>query len=543
MWQTDVQKIDQGSSLQSSSGAQRFHAPLPSASSSPQTSNLESINRLVIVSNRLPIVLHQSEDGAWYAEPGSGGLITALTPVLHAWKGIWIGWPGTSEEVELSDLRTADSEHLSYQLEQVPLSEEAMDGYYRGFANEIIWPLFHDVQTRCRFDPNYWEVYQDVNHKFAQAVANCVTDGDYIWVQDYHLMLVAGYLRTLGIEQRLGFFLHTPFPPVDVFVKLPWRQQIIEGLMAYDLLGFQTLRDRNNFLACAEALLNIDVPEQKQQIATIEHGQRRIGVGHFGISIDFNEFDQLARTPEVVERVKTLREGMIDGKHLLGVDRLDYSKGIPERLEAFQSALERFPELCGKTTLVQIVVPSRADIPEYQRLRTQIEELVSRINGEFGQPGWMPIHYMYRSLDRSELVALYQVADVALITPLKDGMNLIAKEYCASNVDSDGVLILSEFAGAATQLGEQALLVNPYDVNGVSDAIHQACTMQREERRTRMTSLRQIIRDQDIFWWLDTFLDVAFATEQPDAGSFKQLDQQSGAYDQQSIISQTPSIN
>ena len=408
---------------QRASGAQR--CPSSSPLVLPALSDLKPIKRLVFVSNRLPLVLYQGEDGAWRVEPGSGGLVTALTPVLRAREGLWIGWSGTSEAVELEPLLMANDVRLGYTLQQVPLSEADVDGYYRGFANEIIWPLFHDVQTRCRFDPAYWAVYQDVNHRFAQAAADNLTEGDYVWVQDYHLMLVASYLREMGVEQPLGFFLHTPFPPVDIFIKLPWRQQILEGLMAYDLLGFQTLRDRNNFLACAEALLNIDLPDLQQPVVSVATDERRIRAGYFSISIDFDEFDQMARTPEVVERVKTLREEIPDGARFLGVDRLDYSKGIPERLEAFQCALERFPGLCGEVSLIQVVVPSRANIPEYQRLRTQIEELVSRINGKFSQPGWTPIHYLYRSLERSELVALYQTADAALITPLNPTTSFI----------------------------------------------------------------------------------------------------------------------
>jgi trehalose 6-phosphate synthase len=537
---TEARETDHPSSPQSSSGVQHFPSALTALSQ--HRHNSEGIKRLVIVSNRLPVVLQQSEDGAWCVEAGSGGLITALTPVLREREGVWIGWSGTSEAVELNDLMTADCEPVGYKLHEVPLSESDVDGYYRGFANEIIWPLFHDVQTRCHFDPTYWAVYQDVNHKFAHVVANHVVSGDYIWVQDYHLMLVAGYLRELGIEQQLGFFLHTPFPPVDVFVKLPWRQQILEGLMAYDLLGFQTLRDRNNFLACAEALCHIDLPDLRPPVVSVATDKRQIELGHFSISIDFDEFDQLARTPAVVERVKTLRQEIADDKCLLGVDRLDYSKGIPERLEAFQCTLERFPALCGKLTLVQVVVPSRVDIPEYQRLRTQIEELVSRINGQFSQPGWVPIHYLYRSLERSELIAFYRTADMALITPLKDGMNLIAKEYCAANVDCDGVLILSEFAGAANQLGQHALLVNPYDIHGVADAIHQACEMSRGERLMRMGGLRQIIRNRDIFWWLDTFLNVALAKEHDGIGASRGPTQEPRMIDKVSSRRQHQSI-
>jgi trehalose-6-phosphate synthase len=290
-------------------------------------------------------------------------------------------------------------------------------------------------------------------------------------------------------------------------------------------------------------LLNVDLPDLQLPVVSVTNDKRQVEVGHFSISIDFEEFDQLARTPSVIERVKTLREEIADGKRLLGVDRLDYSKGIPERLEAFQCALERFPELCGKLTLVQVVVPSRVDIPEYQRLKAQIEELVSRINGHFSQPGWVPIHYLYRSLERSELVAFYQTADMALITPLKDGMNLIAKEYCAANVDCDGVLILSEFAGAANQLGQHALLVNPYDIHGVADAIQQACEMSRKERLIRMGGLRQIIQTQDVFWWLDTFLNVALAKEHDVSSALQRGVQEPKHYGEQRRISSAASVS
>jgi len=467
------------------------------------------IERLVVVSNRLPIVAIKDEDDEWHIEPGSGGLVTALTPVLRERGGVWIGWPGTSEEVELDRFLSAASKTVGYELKAVPLSEAEVDGYYHGFANEIVWPLFHDIQTRCNFDPAYWEAYQEVNRRFAQVVAENVTAGDYIWVHDYHLMRVATHLRDMGVTQRLGFFLHTPFPPVDIFIKLPWRQQILQGLMAYDLLGFQTIQDRNNFLGCAASLLKIRRPDIRKRVATLTFTQREIRVGSFGISIDFDEFDRQARDPAVVERVRELRQELPDGKLILGLDRLDYSKGIPERLKAFERALERFPELRGTVTCVQVAVPSRVHIPEYQHLRAEIEGLVSRINGRFTQTGWVPIHYLFRSLDRSELVAFYCAADIALITPLKDGMNLIAKEYCAANIDNNGVLILSEFAGAARRLGRHALLVNPHDVDGVADAIRHACNMSQTERQAHMRRLRQAIRTRDIFWWLDTFLDAS----------------------------------
>jgi trehalose 6-phosphate synthase/phosphatase len=476
---------------------------------SEQSLYQQPIERLVIVSNRLPIVVTKGKDGEWHIEHGSGGLVTALAPVLRDRGGIWIGWPGTSEDVELGRLLTAGGTTVGYKLEPVTLSEEEMDSYYHGFANEIVWPLFHDVQTRCNFDPAYWNAYQDVNRKFAQVVVANLAAGDYIWIHDYHLMLVAKYLREMGVEHKLGFFLHTPFPPLDIFIKLPWRQQIMEGLMAYDLLGFQTVPDRNNFLGCTDSLLKIPRSDTRRRVAAIVIKGREIRAGSFGISIDFDEFDRLARTPAVVERARELRQGIPDGKVILGIDRLDYSKGIPERLKAFQRTLERFEELHSKVRLIQVAVPSRVGIPEYQHLRSEIEGLVSRINGRFTQPGWVPIHYIFRSLDRSELVALYRASDIALITPLKDGMNLIAKEYCAANIDNNGVLILSEFAGAARRLGRNALLVNPYDIVGVADAIRYAFNMSRTERQTRMRRLRRSIRTRNIFWWLEMFLNAS----------------------------------
>lgn len=467
------------------------------------------IKRLVVVSNRLPIVMRKDQNDVWHVEQGSGGLVTALVPILRHRGGMWIGWPGTHEDVALDRLPTTDGVAVGYGIEPVSLSQEEVHGYYRGFANEVIWPLFHDMQTRCNFDPAYWEAYQRVNRRFAEVVAKHAAAGDYIWVHDYHLMLVATSLRDLGVEQTLGFFLHTPFPAVDIFIKLPWWHRILQGLMAYDLLGFQTLQDRNNFLSCTETLLKIHHVGIQGAVATLATASRQLRVGSFGISIDFDEFDRQAREPGVVERVRELRQKMPDRKMILGVDRLDYSKGIPERLQAFQRTLERFQDLHGRVTLVQVVVPSRMGIPAYQQLRVEIEALVSRINGTFTKPGWVPIHYLFQSLSRHELVALYRAADMALVTPLKDGMNLVAKEYCASNVENNGVLILSAFAGTAGQLGKHALLVNPYDREEVAYGIHRACHMSWTERQSRMRRLRMAIRTQDVFWWLDTFLGAS----------------------------------
>lgn len=320
----------------------------------------------------------------------------------------------------------------------------------------------------------------------------------------------------MGVESRIGFFLHTPFPPLDIFVKLPWRSQILRALLEYDLIGFQTLHDRRNFVQCIRTLMKDIVLQGKGLILTSLIGDREVRIGSFPISIDYDAFAKQATTREVSEKAGQLHEVLPNRHLILGVDRLDYTKGIPERLKAFRNALTRFPDLHQKVTLIQVVVPSRTDIPKYYELKVEIERLVSEINGQFTQPGWVPIHYLFRSLKRKELLAYYRAADIALVTPLKDGMNLVAKEYCASSVWGDGVLILSEFAGAAAQLQKGALLVNPYDMEGVAEAIYRAVTMSKEERRSRMRKLRRSIREHDVLGWVDAFLRAGLAQQLED---------------------------
>jgi trehalose 6-phosphate synthase len=464
-----------------------------------------SNHRLVVVANRLPVALHQDSAGEWHSERSCGGLVTALSPVLRERGGVWIGWPGTVEE-DGADLDAAlSSAGAGYALAPVALTAVERDKFYQGFSNEIIWPLFHDLQSRCNFDPSYWDAYEQVNRKFAHVTAGVARPGDDIWVHDYHLINLASALREMGVRSPVGFFLHIPFPPPDIFLKLPWREQILRGLLAYSLIGFQTVRDRHNFAQCVQALLPDAAVEGRGQVVTVRAAGRAVRLGAFPIGIDEREFADLAEQPEVTDAARHMRAALQDRQLIFGIDRLDYTKGIPQKLEAFRRALIRYPELRGAVTFTQVVVPSRTGIPEYDDLKTRIEQLVGEINGQFTEPGWVPIHYWYRSLDRVELAATYRASDIALITPLKDGMNLVAKEYCACR-PGGGALILSEFAGAAAQLGESALLVNPYDVNGVADAIYRAWTMGEEEQRRRMRGMRRSIRRHDIFWWVDAFL-------------------------------------
>ncbi|MHC1744532.1 MAG: trehalose-6-phosphate synthase [Syntrophobacteraceae bacterium] len=475
--------------------------------------------RLAVVSNRLPIVVNENKEGNWSISPGSGGLVTALGPVLRDRGGLWIGWLGNSS-TELHDasflrnLLSRGAAETGYTLKAVDLSEEEVQKYYFGFSNEILWPLFHDLPTRCNFDPGYWEFYHSVNRKFAAAVQKHTGEEDYVWIHDYQLALVASELKKLGAVRNTGFFLHIPFPPLDVFLRLPWRFQILDALMQHDLIGFQTGRDRRNFIGCLRALTRGGVRVfGRGQVCRVVTPEREVLVGAFPISIDFNEFAKAASTAEVDRQVGEIRANLPRRQLILGIDRLDYTKGIPNRLHALRNALERYPALRRRITLIQVVVPSRETIKEYDRLKEEIERLVGEINGQYSEVGWTPISYMFRSLTRSELAAYYRACEMALVTPLKDGMNLVAKEYCASRTKEDGTLILSEFAGAAAQLHHGALLVNPYDVRGVADAIHRASRMGPQEIHTRMKGLRRSIRKQDIFGWVNSFLRAGIAKD------------------------------
>jgi len=470
----------------------------------------QDFNRLVVVSNRLPVVLKPSGD-SWEINPGSGGLVTALAPVLGQMGGLWIGWPGTTADETMNEPMREFAREQGYSLHPVPLSQEDIQGYYYGFSNEVLWPLLHGFHSRCTFEqPWYWEKYQEVNRIFAREILEATSEEDYIWVHDYHLMGVAAELKGMRASRRCGFFLHIPFPSPEIFLKMPWRRQILAGMLDFELVGFQTQADCINFLHCLRALCPWVDHEESGNLLRIRCEDRSVNAGCFPISIDFDQFEGLAQSKEVEHRTAKLNLFHPDQQLILGVDRLDYTKGIPQRLMALDKALTLYPELRGRISLLQLLVPSREEVAEYQALKERIERMVGEINGRYTQPGWIPIHYLYRSLDRQELVSFYQASGMALITPLWDGMNLVAKEYCACNHREDGALVLSEFAGAASQLYEDAILVNPYDVNGVAEAIRRGFYMHASERQARMSRLRSTIRTYDIHFWLESFLKAAF---------------------------------
>lgn len=467
---------------------------------------------LMIVSNRLPVQI--SEDNKqWSVKPGAGGLITALKPVLAQIGGDWIGWPGEAPGAPMDKLLAQVGEHIGCAFHGVELTRELVDGFYYGFSNETLWPLFHDLLGHATFEEEKWQAYCDVNRIFADMIAEQATEEHAIWVHDYQLILVADYLRKKGVRLPLAYFLHIPFPPPDIYMRLPWRREILLGLLAHDVIGFQGQRDRRNFAQCVRQLVPEAYLSARGELTYVHMpGGRLARFGAFPISIDFQDFDRRARSEEVQEAAWFIHEKVPDRQLMLGVDRLDYTKGIPAKFLAFERALEQYPELHDKLSLVQVVVPSRQQVPEYQRWKETIDQIVGRINGRFGHSGWMPLHYMYRSLTQEQLLGYYRTAEICLVTPLKDGMNLVCKEYAACQVEPHGVLILSEFAGAAPQMKDGALMVNPYDREGVARAIHQAFHMEKKERSQRMEKLRDVVRNHDVYRWVESFLDVVRRT-------------------------------
>jgi len=469
--------------------------------------------RLIVVSNRLPVSIKR-EGNCWTVKAGAGGLITALAPVLRDRGGLWVGSSGQCQmgEGDPTASFARFSREAGYDLLPIELTEAEHRNYYEGFANEIIWPLFHDFQSRCTFDPDYWTSYLDVNRKFARTVADNSRPDDYVWVHDYHLMHVAQFLKEQESDRRCGFFLHIPFPAPDIFLKLPWRKEVLSALLEYELVGFQTLADRRNFVRCLQVLFPRTEIWGRGSVVTAGVEGKNVRIGCFPISIDYASFARLAAKRETAQAAEAIRQAFPQRKIVLGVDRLDYSKGVPLRLAAFRRALIRYPELRGRVSFIQLLVPSREGVGEYQELKNEIEQLVTRINGEFTVPGWVPIHHLYRNLPRAELVAHYLAADIAMVTSLRDGMNLVAKEYCASNVAETGALILSEFAGAAAQFQRLgAFLVNPYDIDEVADALNAACQLPLSARKTRMHKLRENVRRNNISVWVDSFLGAAIS--------------------------------
>lgn len=452
----------------------------------------------VVVANRLPVDLETLPDGERRWKRSPGGLVTALEPMLRSREGAWVGWPGVAD-VEVEPLV---EDGLT--LVPVRLTAAELEDYYEGFSNASLWPLYHDVVAPPVFHRRWWQAYVRVNRRFAETVAETAAENATVWVQDYQLQLLPAQLRRLRPDLRIGFFLHIPFPPIELFQQLPWRREIVEGLLGADLVGFHTPGGARNFRWLATRLAGA-TPGGRNEVLD---GDRRVKLGAFPISIDSAALDELSRTPEVAERAKQIRTDLGDPQRvILGVDRLDYTKGIDVRLRAFEELLADGTVDREDAVMIQLATPSRERVEHYQKMRNDIEQSVGRINGEYSRVGHPVVHYLHQSLPRDELAAFFVAADVMLVTPLRDGMNLVAKEYVACRHGDDGTLVLSEFAGAAIEL-KDALLVNPHDTDGVKNALHRALTIEPAEARKRMRAMRRQVLSNDVDKWARSFLSA-----------------------------------
>jgi trehalose 6-phosphate synthase len=450
---------------------------------------------LVVVANRLPLDDSAAPDGACEWRRSPGGLAGALHAFLQPTPATWVGWAGgVGPAPELADIG-------SLRLRPMALTEDELRGYYEGFANSTLWPLYHDAVQQPVFQRDWWETYQSVNRRFADAAAEVAEEGAAIWVQDYHLQLVPQMLRDLRPDLLIGFFMHVPFPPPELYMQLPRRVELLRGMLGADLVGFQRPQAAHNVAQLAQKLLGADATDD-----AITVDGRTVRTGAFPVSIDVAEMRTLVTRADVVAQAKQLRRDLGRPKRvLLSVDRLDYTKGIEHRLTAYSELLRDGHVKVPETVLVQVAVPSRERVESYQDLRDRIEGEVGRINGEYGRVGEPAIHYLNQPFARSQLAALYRAADVMVVTPLRDGMNLVAKEFVAAREDGAGALVLSEFAGAAAEL-EQAFLVNPHDLDGLKKTLLQAMEADKADLTSRMTAMRAHLAGNDIMAWARAYL-------------------------------------
>ncbi|QKT06203.1 trehalose-6-phosphate synthase [Gordonia sp. X0973] len=459
----------------------------------------------VVVANRLPVDKTVLADGTVQWKRSPGGLVTALEPILRNHTGAWVGWSGVPDSDDNPEIEGLD-------VRAVPLSAAEIADYYEGFSNGTLWPLYHDVIVKPEYHREWWNSYVAINERFAKATAEVAGPGALVWVQDYQLQLVPKMLRELRPDLKIGFFLHIPFPPVELFMQLPWRAEIVDGLLGSDLIGFHLPDGAENFLYLANRLGGHEASRRsvgvRSRFGSVAVGDRTVKVGAFPISIASGEIDSASKSRAIRSRAREIRKELGNPKTvLLGVDRLDYTKGIDVRLKAISELLEEGRLEPQETVMVQLATPSRERVESYVAMRAEIEQLVGNINGNFAEVGQPVVQYLNRPIPRDELVAFFVAADVMLVTPLRDGMNLVAKEYVACRSDLGGALVLSEFTGAAAEL-KQAYQANPYDLDGVKDAIEAAVTDPAEDRRDRMRAMRRQVLAHDVEKWAKSFLDT-----------------------------------
>ncbi len=457
------------------------------------------MGKTIIISNRLPVKVSQKNE-KYIFSPSEGGLATGLNSIFKKGENLWIGWPG------LPVNKQENKEYINRVLQSrkmipVFLTKALIANFYEGFSNETIWPIYHYFLQYAVFDQKKFDAYVDANKKYLHAVLQVAGPDDTIWVHDYQLLLLPQMIREKLPHASIGFFQHIPFPSFEVFRMIPWRKEILTGMLGADLIGFHTYDDMRHFLSAVSRIAGI--PNSGGRLNT---GKRIIEVDSFPMGIDYEKYALAASSPEAVEKEKRYRRSLENQKSILAIDRLDYSKGIPQRMLAFELFLEKHPEYHEKVSFIQIVVPSRDNVGQYRELKEEIDLLVGRINGKYARINWKPIHYFYRSLPQESLSGFYRLADVALVTPMRDGMNLVCKEYIASKLDQKGVLILSEMAGASKELSD-AILVNPNDLNQMADAIYQALIMPEKEQKVHMSIMQASLKRYNIHHWVKIFMD------------------------------------
>jgi trehalose 6-phosphate synthase len=461
----------------------------------PSSSSTISQADLVVVANRLPVDRTVDDAGTTHWQTSPGGLVTALEPVMRKNAGAWIGWHGADDDVD-------PFEHEGLSLVPVPLSVQEVEEYYEGFSNSTLWPLYHDVIAAPKFHREWWDAYVAVNRRFADRAVEVAAEGAVVWIQDYQLQLVPQMLREQRPDLRIGFFLHIPFPPAELFNQIPWRRQLLEGLLGADLVGFQLPGAATNFVR----LIRSRVGHRTTRNTIHLPDGRNVDTRAFPISIDSAGLEEMARKPETQQRAREIRDNLGNPKTLLlGVDRLDYTKGITQRLRAFGELVADGAIDADEVMFVQVATPSRERVEQYRVLRDDIDRLVGRVNGDLGHIGRQPITYLHTSYPRTEMAALFRAADVMVVTPLRDGMNLVAKEYVACKYDDKGALVLSEFAGASAEL-KQAFHVNPYDINGLKSTLLAAMRADSRDLSRRMRAMRRQVSEHDIAKWASDFL-------------------------------------
>ena len=473
--------------------------------------------KTIIVSNRLPVKIIKEEDAIYYL-PSEGGLATGLSSIYRQENNVWLGWPGLYiKKQEEKDEITKDLRNEN--MVPVFITEKLIREYYEGFSNETIWPVFHYFLQYANFDQQLFKAYVEANRKFCNELLKIAEPTDTIWIHDYHLLLLPQMVREKLPDASIGFFLHIPFPSYEMFRMMPWRKEMLSGMLGADLIGFHTYDDNRHFLSSVSRLVGL--PNVRGRIETAE---RIIEVDSFPMGIDYNKFALTAASPKTIDHEIKFRSSLGDQKLILSIDRLDYSKGIPQRLLAFELFLEKYPYFQEKASLILIVVPSRSNVGPYKKLKEEVDLLVGRINGKYGKINWTPVHYFYRSFAIEPLSAYYRMAHVALVTPMRDGMNLVCKEFIASKLDKTGVLILSEMAGASKELSD-AILINPNDINRMVEALYEALNMNEEEQIRHIRVMQETLKRYNINHWVSIFMErLAYIKDLQESMATKKLD-------------------